>query len=276
MCFFDGADRIELGDSADFYLRGSAGDRGFDALAVKMDLHETWQVERFVRQHLQGASELQRARALLSGQLAHNHRLTDQEVLRHIANRLQSGQLCAYVHKHVPPTARAQGAETQAWSSDTGMTAWSAAPQPSVAPIKATPVRPRPESVRQETSPAEKPQPPVDPAPIVTPVKSAQQQRIEAIQDAQAATLETAARDGTPFCAICELKKAEAARQKTASPAPDAAPTERQAAQDAQAATLETAAKDGTPFCAICELKKAEAARQKAASPAHDNPPDRP
>lgn len=228
LCFFDGADRIELGDSADFYLRDSGtGDQGFDALAVRMDLHETWQVERFVRQHLQGAGELHRARALLSGQLSHNHRLTDQEVLRQLSNRLQSGQLCAYVHKHVPPTARAQGAQVQEWSTDTGMTAWSAAPQPSVAPIKTTPVqppRPRPEPVRQETSAVEKPQQIVDPVPVVAPVKSAQQQRIEAIQNAQAATLEAAARDGTPFCAICELKKAEAAQQRAGSPAHDNPP----------------------------------------------------
>jgi len=63
-----------------------------------------------------------------------------------------------------------------------------------------------------------------------------------AVQIAQAEVLEEAAKDGTPFCEICE------AARKAAEPAPEAA-----SSQVAQAEALEQAARNGTPFCEICE-----------------------
>ncbi|MYM88527.1 hypothetical protein GTP91_15255 [Rugamonas sp. FT82W] len=62
------------------------------------------------------------------------------------------------------------------------------------------------------------------------------------VQIAQAEVLEEAAKDGTPFCEICE------AARKAAEQASESAKT-----QVAQAETLEQAARDGKPFCEICE-----------------------
>ncbi|MBV6324355.1 hypothetical protein [Duganella violaceipulchra] len=65
-------------------------------------------------------------------------------------------------------------------------------------------------------------------------------------QIAQAEALEAAAKDGTPFCEVCEA--ARKAAQESA---------EAEANQIAQADTLEQAAVDGTPFCEICEKMRA-------------------
>ncbi|GJJ03260.1 hypothetical protein RugamoR64_37980 [Duganella rhizosphaerae] len=75
-------------------------------------------------------------------------------------------------------------------------------------------------------------------APIAEPEESAS----DADQIAQAEVLEEAAKDGTPFCEICEAAR-QAAQQST----------EAAANQVAQAETLEQAARNGTPFCEICE-----------------------
>lgn len=81
-----------------------------------------------------------------------------------------------------------------------------------------------------------------DTPPIVAPELSA----TDLDQIAQAETLEAAAKDGTPFCEVCE------AARKTAQQAAEA-----EANQIAQADTLEQAARDGTPFCEICEKMRA-------------------
>lgn len=69
---------------------------------------------------------------------------------------------------------------------------------------------------------------------------------VVADQITQAETLEEAAKDGTPFCEICEAAR-KAAQQSS----------ESDANQLAQAETLENAALDGTPFCEICEKMRA-------------------
>lgn len=75
-----------------------------------------------------------------------------------------------------------------------------------------------------------------------SPVAEAELPESAAVQIAQAEVLEEAAKDGVPFCEICEAAR-KAAEQ----------PSESTENQVAQAQTLEQAARDGKPFCEICE-----------------------
>ncbi|WP_338524347.1 hypothetical protein NUH87_01230 [Pseudomonas batumici] len=154
-----------------------------------MDLHEAWQVERFVRRYFQGAGEMHRLRSLLSSQLSHDYRLPDEEVLRQLSSHLQNGQLCAYVYKYVPmPRTRVPAPDAMA-RIDT--------------PRARPPTRRLPKKPSVETdTPAPGPPPAVQ-------AESEGQKSINAVQDNQAATLVEAAKSGTPFCEICELNKAE-------------------------------------------------------------------
>ncbi|WP_248803815.1 hypothetical protein [Pseudomonas sp. MWU13-2100] len=191
LCFFDGLDRIEIGDRAGFAsdpFDTKTSNRTYDQRAVKMDLNETWQVERFVRRYFQGAGEMHRVRSLLSSQSAHNYRLPDAEVLRQFSCNLQNGHLCAYVYPYVPV------ARTRVPVS--GAVARRDAPVAS--PSTRRP--PKKRSVEPDT-PAPSPPPSVQP-------ESAQQDDIKAVQDNQAATLVAAAQSATPFCEICERNKA--------------------------------------------------------------------
>ena len=89
-------------------------------------------------------------------------------------------------------------------------------------------------------------------APEPVEVDAAAEQPDQLDQVAQAETLEQAARDGTPFCEICNAAQAA----DTAAPEPaevdPAVDQPDQLDQVAQAETLEQAARDGTPFCEIC------------------------
>lgn len=191
LCFFDGLDRIEIGDGAGFApdpFDTRTGNRTYDQRAVKMELDETWQVECFVRRYFQGVGEMHRLRSLLSSQLAHNYRLPDAEVLRQFSRNLQSGHLCAYVYPYVPRVRTRVPASDSVARMDT----------PAVSP----PIRrpPKKRSVEPET-PAPSLPPPVQP-------EAAQQDAIKAVQDNQAATLVAAAKSAMPFCEICERNKA--------------------------------------------------------------------
>src|SRR5450830_1176878 len=191
LCFFDGLDRIEIADRAGFAhdpFDTKTGNRTYDQRAVKMDLGEAWQVERFVRRYFQGAGEMHRVRSLLSGQLAHNHRLPDAEVLRQFSRNLQNGQLCAYVYPYVPMARTRVPASEAAARIDT----------PAARPVVRRPAK-KP-SVEADT-PAPVLPPPVQP-------ESEQQKQTRAVQDNQAATLVAAAKSATPFCEICERNKA--------------------------------------------------------------------
>jgi len=192
LCFFDGSDRIEVGDRAGFAhdpFDTRTGNRVYDQPAVKMDLRETWQVERFVRRYFQGAGEMQRLRSLLSSQLAHDYRLPDDEVLRQLSSHLQNGQLCACVYKYVPMARTRVPAPDATARIDT---------QRARPPTRRLPKKP---SVEIDT-------PAPGPAPAVQ-AESERQKSIKAAQDNQAATLVDAAKSGTPFCEICELNKAK-------------------------------------------------------------------
>lgn len=188
LCFFDGLDRVEIGDRAGFApdpFDSRTGNRTYDQRAVKMDLGETWQVERFVRRYFQGAGEMHRVRSLLSGQLAHNHRLPDAEVLRQFSRNLQSGHLCAYVYPYVP-MARTRVPESEAVARMATPAASPAVRRPAKKP-----------SVETDT-----------PVPVSPPpAQSEQQKNTQAVQNDQAATLVAAAKSATPFCEICERNK---------------------------------------------------------------------
>ncbi|WP_191488807.1 hypothetical protein [Pseudomonas sp. FEN] len=185
-------DRIEIGDKSGFALNLSAtrtDSNTYDQRAVKMDLCEAWQVERFVRRYFQGAGEMHRLRALLSSQLSHNYRLPDEEVLRQLSSRLQNGQLCAYVYPYMPMARTRVPASGALARVDT----------PRVKPATR---RPPTKRVVEAETPAPSPPPPVQ-------AESERQKNIKATQDIQAATLVEAARSATPFCEICELNKAK-------------------------------------------------------------------
>ncbi|WP_158567973.1 MULTISPECIES: hypothetical protein [unclassified Duganella] len=83
-------------------------------------------------------------------------------------------------------------------------------------------------------------------ASTTSPITESEESASAADQIAQAEVLEEAAKDGTPFCEICEAAR-QAAEQSSESPAN----------QIAQAETLEQAARNGTPFCEICEKMRA-------------------
>ncbi len=78
---------------------------------------------------------------------------------------------------------------------------------------------------------------------------------------AQAAAMRSAAEDGAPFCEECE--KARLALEKAEAEAPPDAYADTDV--PAQAATMRAAAEDGAPFCEECE--KARLALEKAEAP---------
>lgn len=172
LCFFDGPDRIELADSAECFPGVSRG----KSAAAKVDLRDTWQVQRFIRRHFSAPGELQRLRTLLSGLHPLSHRLADEEVVRQIGQSLQNGVLCAYLYPYAPRTL------TRVRVTD-------------VAEVEYLPP-PRVPTVSNRVA-------------LVVPVAQDPEQLaiLNAAQDREAARLEEAARHGTPFCAICERMK---------------------------------------------------------------------
>ena len=101
ICFFDGADRIELGTRSNLADDQSALREG--SPATRIDVREPWQAERFIRRHFAGSGEVARLRALLSAQGILVHLLDDDEIRRQVAGKLSSGELCAYVSPHQRP-----------------------------------------------------------------------------------------------------------------------------------------------------------------------------
>lgn len=190
LCFFDGLDRIEICDRNEFgagQLDRGVGRRGYVALEGRIDMHEAWQAERFVRRYFQGGEDMHRLRSLLSSQSSLIHRLADEDVLRQVSSSLQSGHLRAYMYKHSPvspirvPTPAATG------------------------PVSAPAVRPPVTSAEKTRSPAS--QPSTQPSPNEDELE--QQARAEAAQDTEAAMLEEGAKGAIPFCEICERMKAK-------------------------------------------------------------------
>lgn len=124
-------------------------------------------------------------------------RLSDHQVIDEVADKLANRQLVLFkkvrsVDAKAPATASAPAA-------------------PAVAAAGASPTT---TSIKRRPSPVAAPPAQPAPAPPQTAPMSASLD-----QDAQATTLRLAAKDGTPFCEVCERRKrelAEAARQREA------------------------------------------------------------
>lgn len=97
-CFFDGQDRIDICDSP--FLDHCQ--LPVDPPAERVELHEAWQAQRFVRRHFRDAGNLHRVRGLLSAQLPLIHRLDEEAVLQLLANRFQRADLSAFVSRRQP------------------------------------------------------------------------------------------------------------------------------------------------------------------------------
>ncbi|MGY2440932.1 hypothetical protein [Pseudomonas sp. SDO52101_S400] len=174
LSFSEGAEVIEIGDRIDVGQDRS----GADETAIPWVLHESWQVERFVRWHFRMAQDIHRLRALLSGQQSLVHRLDDQEILRQLSQRLLNGSLSVR-------TVRRNRTGT---SASTGSTPVRREDGPS--PASAVGAK---KNLVQSRSPTFQPMK-SDP-PMSASAKTA--------QDSQAQRLEEAAAQAIPFCEVC-------------------------------------------------------------------------
>ncbi|AXA54302.1 carboxypeptidase-like regulatory domain-containing protein [Pseudomonas thivervalensis] len=101
ICFFDGADRIELGPRSS--LADAPSMLGERSGASRIELREPWQADSFICRHFAGSDEIHRLRVLLSALESLVHLLDDHEVRRQVASKLWSGELCAYVYPYLRP-----------------------------------------------------------------------------------------------------------------------------------------------------------------------------
>ncbi|SDY04333.1 hypothetical protein SAMN03159474_04470 [Pseudomonas sp. NFACC08-1] len=101
ICFFDGADRIELGSRSSF-ADGPSMQQGGSG-ATRIEMREPWQADSFIHRHFAGADQIHRLRVLLSAQESLVHLLDDREVHRQVASKLWRGELCAYVFPYQRP-----------------------------------------------------------------------------------------------------------------------------------------------------------------------------
>jgi hypothetical protein len=190
--------------------------------------HDAAHALRYLRERTD-AGEVRRLRALLPGAELPAQRLDDAEVLRRIAEGLVARRL----------SLRFERDREHAWIE---------------APALEGPAA-RPSILRSPPDePAEVLQRPRADLPEFVPPNDWDSQ-------AQARTLILAAREGAPFCAVCQRTRSPiAAKPVTTASRPEAG--ESRAASDAplpasvdavaQARTLVQAARDGVPFCAVC------------------------
>lgn len=190
--------------------------------------HDAAHALRYLRERTD-AGEVRRLRALLPGAELPAQRLDDAEVLRRIAEGLVARRL----------SLRFERDREHAWIE---------APAPQVPAA-------RPSILRSPMDePAEVSQRPRAELPEFVPPKDWDSQ-------AQARTLILAAREGAPFCAVCQRERSPIAA-KPANTASRTMAGESRAASDAslptsidavaQARALVQAARDGVPFCAVC------------------------
>lgn len=227
MCLWvaDGVEHIGLCEQAGF--EAIVHDRANLSWQQRLDLQDAWQADAFVQRYLR--HRLFELRGLLARQTLLIHRLSDEQVLRQVANELQFGTLRADLYAW-----RAQ-VITRAAEAVTVVAAPAAAPAPQPERVEAL-----------EPAPGAAAVVPVAMAEAVSPAQAG-------AQDTLAAMLEQAAQEATPFCEVCELAKA----QETAAPSA-LEPTPAEQVQEAQAQVLEQAARQATPFCEICAPAKAQ------------------
>ncbi|OLS64326.1 hypothetical protein [Pseudomonas putida] len=216
----DGVEHIGLCEQVGF--EAVVHDRANLVWQQRVDLQDAWQADAFVQRYLR--HRLFDMRGLLARQILMIHRLSDEQVLRQVANELQFGTLRADIY---------------AWRAQVITRAADA-----VVVVAAPVAKAAPQPERVEVLP---PQPVVAPAqPVSAEPADEPPADVAVAQDTLAAMLEQAAQAATPFCEVCEQARAQ----------PPAEPTAREMAQGAQAAALEAAAASGTPFCEICEGKQ--------------------
>lgn len=225
----DGVEHIGLCEQAGFDT--IVHERANLAWQQRLELNDAWQAEAFVQRHLR--HRLFEVRGLLARQILLVHRLSDEQVLRQVANELQFGTLRADLYAWRPQviTRTAEAAVVSV-----------AAPvvQPVAQPERVEAVAPQPVAA-------------VVPAPVPEAASVAPSTAVAQAQDTLASMLEQAAQEATPFCEECERAKASDA----AAGEPLAPSAEVQATQDAQAAVLEQAAQQATPLCEVCEQARA-------------------
>jgi hypothetical protein len=168
--------------AAQFDLRSGAG--APPAGSERVDLHSPGQALAWLHQHPMGSVAMAQLRALLGGSDGRGLVHDDHEVLRRAADALRDGRLRLYRRGgEARPQVRQVMAATRAAP---------AGPQRAAVSGQAPMAAPRAPAPLAASAPEADPLEDVD-------------------QDAQAAALEMAARDGTPFCAVCARAAAERA-----------------------------------------------------------------
>lgn len=136
------------------------------------------------------ADDMWRLRALLaSGGEIDLARLSDHEVVHEVARMLAAHRLALFR----PAAEAAEAASARAGGGSGGAANVAAAPAAAASPA--------PARGRSGNGPSPQQAP-------AHPVSAEEPEYAAASQDRQAATLRQAARNGTPFCEICELRKA--------------------------------------------------------------------
>jgi hypothetical protein len=163
-------------------------DRDFPGRATtEISLSSFGQAQEFLQRHCRDALAVLQLRSLLARDIDWLPRLGDHDVLHEVALRLASGRLLAvsiaspasFLPAALPEAASSPNRSTgPAAQSPSSLAAPRTAARPAAAPAAAAP----------------EPQDGID-------------------QDAQAQALESAARDGIPFCAVCAQAQARSAGQ---------------------------------------------------------------
>lgn len=150
---------------------------------ARVDLHSPGQALAWLHQHRPGAAGMAQLRTLLGDRYGRGLVHDDHEVLRRVADALHGGALQLYRRPTaalVPVVAVASAAGADA--------------PPQRAAVSGPGRTPPPRS------------------PAATTAVQAESDGLDHVdQDAQAEVLEAAARDGTPFCAVCEQAKRDRA-----------------------------------------------------------------
>ena len=181
--------RIEIRTSDDPpRARADAGEAAPSAAEALIDLTDAFQAHAFLQQHCAESHALPGLRDFLADEGLAIQRLHDTEVLQQLAARLAGGRLIAVAIEPVRSTPHVATARRASIFSN----------RRNEADATESPLRSGPQTARAKRGR------PADSSADAAPAD----ENDDVDQDAQATTLVIAAKDGTPFCAICELKRA--------------------------------------------------------------------
>lgn len=171
--------RLEIGPRRD---RATAPAGEDDAVAIaSID-----QARQYLNRYAAAPAAMARLRALAAARHADISRQSDDEVLQWMARALRDGLYQLNESRLTPLPGRAPGTD--------------------MADVPAAPAPPQRSAVREQ--PASPPPARVGTLPAPTPAAAPADNELDSVDhDAQAATLVAAARDGTPFCAVCERER---------------------------------------------------------------------